>query len=267
MPRAIWSGAISFGLVNIPVKLFSATRDMNVHFHMLHEKDGARVRQQLVCSLDGEKLDRDEVVKGYEIEQGRYVTVTADELQGLAPRASRAIEILDFVGLSQIDPAYFVHPYYLVPDEQSARAYTLLLRSMRDSKRVGIAKFVMREKEYLAALRPVEDALVLETMRFTDEVVGLSELAEGMPEAEEPAGRELEMAGRLIEMLAGDFYPGKYGDEYRESVLELIHAKAEGGEYVMPPPAEEGKVVDIMSALEKSLERARDAKRKAGGAR
>jgi DNA end-binding protein Ku len=259
MPRAIWSGSISFGLVSIPVKLYGAVKDHNVHFHMIHEKDGGRVRQQLVCSLDGESLNTDQLVKGYEVSPDRYVTVTPDELRDLAPKASRTIEILDFVGLSQIDPIYYQHPYYLVPDEKAGRAYGLLLRSMKDSGRVGIGKFVMREREYLAALRPVGDVLVLATMHFADEVVRASNLEGEIPDLGEPSERELKMAGQLIDMLAASFEPEKYHDDYRESVMDLIDSKAEGSEYVMPLPAPEGKVIDIMSALEKSIERARKA--------
>lgn len=268
MARAIWSGAISFGLVNIPVKLFSAVRDTNIHFHMLHGKDGVRVRQQLVCPLDDEEVERDEVVKGYEVNPDQYVVVSSEELEDLAPKASRMIEILDFVGLSEIDPLYYQHPYYLVPDEQAGKAYGLLVSSMKDSKRVGIGKFVMRGKEYLGALRPVGEVLVLETMHFADEVVALSDLDEEMPEAAEPSEREMKLAGQLIDTLAASFDPAQYRDEYRESVMDLINAKAEGKEYVMPPPVEEeGKVIDLMAALEKSLSRARDGKGDGGKAK
>jgi DNA end-binding protein Ku len=260
MPRAIWSGAISFGLVNIPVKLFSAVKDNSVHFHMLHGKDGVRVRQQLVCPLDDEEVDRDEVVKGYEVNPDQYVVVSSEELDALAPKASRMIEILDFVGLSEIDPLYYQHPYYLIPDEQAGKAYGLLVSSMKDSKRVGIGKFVMRGKEYLGALRPVGDVLVLETMHFADEVIAVSDLDEEMPEVTEPNEREMKLAGQLIDTLAASFEPKQYQDDYREAVMDLIQTKAEGKEYVMPPAVEEeGKVVDLMSALEKSLSRAREA--------
>jgi DNA end-binding protein Ku len=260
MPRAIWSGAISFGLVNIPVKLYSAVKDTNIHFHMLHEKDGVRVRQQLVCPLDDEEVDRDEVVKGYEINPDQYVVVSSEELDELAPKASRMIEILDFVGLSEIDPVYYDHPYYLVPDEQAGKAYGLLARSMTDSDRVGIGKFVMRGKEYLGALRPVGGVLVLETMHFADEVAQVSDLDEEMPEATEPSERELKLARQLIDTLAASFEPTKYHDDYKEAVMDLINTKAEGKEYVMPPAVEEGgKVIDLMSALEQSLTRAREA--------
>ena len=261
MPRAIWSGSISFGLVNIPVKVYSAVKDTNIHFHMLHEKDGVRVRQQIVCPLDDEQVDRDQVVKGYEISPEQYVTVTSDELGELAPKASRTIDILDFVSVSEIDPVYYQHPYYLVPDEQARKAYGLLVSAMKGAGRVGISKFVMRDKEYLAALRVRGDVIILETMHFADEIVGTADLEGEVPELQEPTDRELKIAGQLIDMLAATFDPEQYRNDYNDSVMDLIRTKAEGKEYVMPPPVkEEGKVIDIMSALEKSLARAREAK-------
>jgi DNA end-binding protein Ku len=265
MARAIWSGAISFGLVNIPVKLYGAVRDRNVHFHMLHESDGARVRQLLVCSADGEEVTLDDVVKGYEVSPEQYVVVQAGELDALAPRATRLIEVLDFVDISQIDPVYYQHPYFLVPDEQGARAYGLLLKAMSQAGKVGIGKFVMRNKQYLAALRPLGPAICLETMHFADEVVPAQSLEE-LPGEVEATDRELEMARQLIDMLASPFEPGRYHDDYRESVMELIETRAEGQEYTMPAPAEEpGKVIDLMSALEASLARAKEKGGKTAG--
>jgi len=265
MARAIWSGAISFGLVNIPVKLYGAVRDRNVHFHMLHESDGARVRQLLVCSADGEEVTLDDIVKGYEVSPDQYVVVQAGELDALAPRATRLIEVLDFVDISEIDPVYYQHPYFLVPDEQGARAYSLLLKAMSDAGKVGIGKFVMRNKEYLAALRPLGRAICLETMHFADEVVSAESLEE-LPGEVEATERELEMARKLIDMLASPFEPGRYHDDYRESVMDLIETRAEGQEYTMPAPAEEpGKVIDLMSALEASLARAKEKGGKAAG--
>ena len=264
MARAIWSGAISFGLVNIPVKLYGAVRDRNVHFHMLHESDGARVRQLLVCSADGEEVTLDDIVKGYEVSPDQYVVVQAGELDALAPRATRLIEVLDFVDISQIDPVYYQHPYFLVPDEQGARAYSLLLKAMSDAGKVGIGKVVMRNKEYLAALRPLGRAICLETMHFADEVVPAESLEE-LPGEVEATERELEMARQLIDMLASPFEPGRYHDDYRESVMDLIEIRAEGQEYTMPEPAEEpGEVIDLMSALEASLARAKEKGGKAG---
>lgn len=262
MPRAIWSGAISFGLVNIPVKLYSAVKDKEIHFHMLHKADGTRVKQQLFCPTDDKTIQRSEVEKGYEVSPGHYVIVTADELEALEPKETRMIEMQDFVDMSEIDPIYFEHPYYLVPNEEAKKAYSLLVKAMKDSKRIGIGKFVMRNKEYLAAIRPYEDMIILETMHFAEEIVQSSEVG-GIEEQHKPAERELKMAGQLIDTLAADFEPDKYKDEYRDAVHDLIEAKAKGEEYVMPPPpVPEAQVVDLMAALEKSLAKAREQKGK-----
>jgi len=263
MPRAIWSGSISFGLVNIPVKLYSAVRDREIHFHMLHDKDSQRVKQQLVCPAEEKVVSRNDVVKGYEISEDQYVVVTDDELEALEPKATRMIEMLDFVKISEIDPVFFQHTYYLVPDEQSGKAYGLLLTAMRDSERIGVGKLVMRGKEYLVAIRPYDTMIVLETMHFAEEVVSASEIEE-MPEQPEATERELKLAGQIIDALADSFDPARYHDDYRDAVRALIDSKVEGMEYVMPPPVEEeGKVIDLMAALEKSLARAREQK---GGA-
>lgn len=264
MARAIWSGAISFGLVNIPVKLYGAVTDRNVHFHMLHEKDNVRVRQRLWCPADDDEVTLDDIVKGYEISPDQYVVVKPDELEELAPKASRMIEILDFVDITEIDPIYYQHPYYLLPDEQGARAYVLLLRAMKDAGKVGIGKFVMRDKEYLAALRPLGDVVCLETMHFADEVIQADSI-EPLPQVGEARERELQMAQQLIDSLSDSFEPEKYHNDYRESVMELVEAKAEGQEYAMPAAAEEpGKVIDLMAALEASVKSAR-GKAGAGG--
>lgn len=264
MPRALWSGSISFGLVSIPVKLYGAVRDRGVHFHMLHAADGVRVHQKLVCPADDEEVTLDDIVKGYEISPDRYVTVHGDELDALAPKASHAIEILDFVDLAGIDPVFYQHPYFLIPDERAAKPYSLLVKAMADSGKVGMGKFVMHNKEYLAALRPVGGVICLETMRFADEVVSAGDVAE-LPGQPEPSERELSIAMQLIDALAAPFEPEKYHDEYRESVMELIESKAEGQEVVAPPRLEEpGKVIDLMSALEESLARAKDKKESAG---
>jgi len=257
MPRALWSGAISFGLVNIPIKMYGATRDRDVHFHMLHEKDGGRVHQRLYCPVDDKEITRDEVIKGYEVSRNRYVTVTDKELRDIEPRATRAIEITDFVDAAQIDPVYFDRPYYLLPDERSTRPYALLAKAMKDAGKVAIGKMVMREKEYLAAIRPLDGVLLLETMRFADEVVTTEEI--GVPEVEkQPGKRELEMAAQLIDTLSGSFDPAKYHDDYREKVMDLIEKKAGGEEIEMPAaPAKPGKVIDLMAALEASLKQAR----------
>lgn len=254
MPRPIWSGAISFGLVNVPVKLYNAVKKRTVSFHQLRAKDGCRVRLRKVCAADGEEVPAENIVKGYEISPDRYVTVAAEELQTLYPQASRSIEIEDFVRLEEIDPLYFEQSYYLVPDKGAAKSYRLLMAAMRDAGRVAVARFVLRNKEYLAALRPTGLVLSLATMHFADEIIPQEEL-EGLPGDETaPTERELAMAGQLIESLTAAFDPQKYHNEYYRRVMDLIERKAEGQEIVARPAAEEGtKVIDLMAALEASL--------------
>ena len=255
MPRPIWSGSISFGLVNVPVKLFSATSPKEVRFHMVHDKDGGRIQQKRVCSVDGEEVPWEHVVKGFEISKGRYVTVAKEELESLYPRATKSIEIEDFVGLEQIDPIYYESTYYLLPDKGAAKPYALLREAMKRSGRVGVARFVLRTKQYLCAVRPLEKALALSTMLYSDEIVAQGEL-EGLPDTHaKPGERELKMAEQLIGSLAADFQADKYRDDFREQVMALLERKAEGEEIVAPEREEEprGKVVNLMDALQKSL--------------
>jgi DNA end-binding protein Ku len=258
MPRAIWSGAISFGLVNVPVKLFTAVSQKDVRFHQLEQKTGARIQQRRVSSATGEEVPYEEIVKGYELSPDRYVTITPEELEALDPVATHTVDIEDFVHLDQIDPVYFEKPYYLVPDKGGSKAYRLLLEAMRESDKVAIGRVVMRTKQYLAVIRPVGDALVLETMLYGDEVVPQEEL-DGLPtEDVDVSERELKMARQLIDSLTTDFDPDKYRDEYRARVLDLIERKAEGQEIVTQPVTEEpAKVVDLMAALEASLAEAK----------
>jgi DNA end-binding protein Ku len=253
MPRAIWSGAISFGLVNVPIKLFTATSQKDVRFHQLHDKDGARIQQKRVCSKDGEEVPMEHIVKGYEVSRDTYVVITPEELDALDPKASRTIDILDFVDLDEIDPVYFDSTYYMVPEKGAAKAYALLLEAMRKSKKVAIARVVLRQKQHLVALRPLANALSMQTMLYADEVVGVDTL-EGLPEDVEVTDRELAMAQQLIDSLADDFKPEQYRDDYRERVLDLIERKAEGQEIVVGEEEEEtAPVVDLMAALEASL--------------
>ena len=265
MARSIWGGAISFGLVNVPVKLFTAVRKKDVRFHQLHGKDGARIQQKRVCSLDGEEVPYEELAKGYEIASGQYVMIDPAELEELDPESTHTIDIEDFVDLDQIDPLFFDSSYYVVPDERGIKPYRLLLEAMRDANKVGIAKVVMRTKQYLVALRPVGDALVMSTMNFADEVVPQEEL-EGLPgQSHDVSDRELAMANQLIGSLATDFDPSKYHDTYREQVLNLIERKAEGQEIVAQPAAERpAPVVDLMAALEASLAAVRGDRPAAG---
>jgi DNA end-binding protein Ku len=258
MPRSIWSGAISFGLVNVPVKLFTAVRKKDVRFHQLHEKDGGRIQQKRVCSIDGEEVPYEEIAKGYEIASGNYVMIEPDELDQLDPEATHTIDIEDFVELDQIDPLFFDSSYYVIPDERGAKPYRLLFEAMRDANKVGIARVVMRTKQYLVAVRPVGDALVMSTMNFNDEVVPQSEL-DGLPgEGQSATERELRMAQQLIESLSTDFDPEQYHDTYREQVLDLIERKAEGQEIVAQPAADRpAPVIDLMAAREASLQAAK----------
>ena len=253
MPRPIWSGSISFGLVNVPVKLFTAVRKKSVRFHQLHASDGARIQQRRVCSADGEEVVYEDLVKGYELYPGQYVVIDPDELDALDPQATQTIDIEDFVDLAEIDPLFYDASYYLVPDARGTKAYRLLLDAMRDTGRVGIARVVMRTKQYLCAVRPVGEALVLTTMNFADEVVTEDEM-EGLPGEQEATDRELKMAGALIDSLTTEWEPERYTDTYRERVLELIEAKSEGQELVSQPSAgPSAPVVDLMAALEASL--------------
>ncbi|MHB8670753.1 MAG: non-homologous end joining protein Ku [Acidimicrobiales bacterium] len=262
MPRAIWSGAISFGLVNVPVKLFSAVSPKDVRFHQLEVTTNARVRQKRVSSATGEEVPFDQIVKGYEVSPETYVVVTPEELEDLDPKATRTIDIEDFVGLSDIDPIFFERPYYVVPDKGGTKAYALLVAAMRQSDRVAIARLVLRTKQYLAALRPVGDTLVLETLLYADEVVPADQL-EDVPSMEEVevSEREVTMAQQLIESLATSFEPERYHDTYRERVLDLIEQKA-AGQAVVPAAREEEptRVVDLMAALEASVAAAREAR-------
>lgn len=265
MARPMWTGAIRFGLVNVPVKLFSATAQKELSFHMLHDKDGGRIRQKRVCAVDGEEVPYDHVVKGYEIHKGQYVEISPEELARYHPKATQAIDIEDFVDLTEIDPIYYDRTYYLAPDRGAGKAYVLLLEAMKEMGKVGIARVVMRTKQYLCAVRPMGGALALSTLLYADEVRSLDEV-EALPDEKElsPKPRELQMAKSLIDSLAASFEPEKYKDEYREQVLKLIEQKAEGEELVGEPEEEapRGKVVDLMAALEQSLKEAQGGERR-----
>jgi DNA end-binding protein Ku len=265
MPRAIWSGAISFGLVNIPVKLYSAVSKKTVRFHQIDAESGGRVRQKRV-GPDGEEIPYEQIVKGYEIGPDRYVTISPEELESLEPQKTRTIDIEDFVDLEQIDPIYYDHPYYLAPDTGAAKAYRLLVDAMEDSGKVAVARVVLRSKEHLVAIRPRNGALAMETMLFSDEVIppdSLEELAAGDGDVQ-TSDRELAMANQLIDSLASDFEPEKYRDEYRERVLDLIERKAQGETIVIEEPeAEPEKVPDLMAALEASIASAKKPAKKA----
>ena len=267
MPRAIWSGAISFGLVNIPVKLFSAVQRKTVRFHQLDQEDKQRIQQRRVNPRTGEEVPYENLVKGFEIGPDRYVIITPEELESIQPEKSRMVDIVAFVDLDQIDPIFYDHPYYLVPDTGAEKAYRLLLDAMKESGKVAIGRVVLRTKEYLVAIRPRDDVLTMETMLFADEVIPPDELDEkpGDGKAKKTSKKELEMAQQLIASLAEDFEPERYRDEYRERVLEMIERKADGEEIVIEAPSEEPKEVpDLMAALEQSIA---SAKGQGGGKR
>ena len=256
MARAIWTGSISFGLLNVPVRLYSAVSRKSVSFRELRASDSSRVRHKRVAEADGEEVPYEEIVKGYEITPEQYVVLTRDELEELDPKKTKAIEIQDFVDLDEIDPIYFDHPYYLGPDKGAEKAYALLVKAMTDSNKVAVARFVLRNRENLAAIRPMGKVLTMATMRFADEVVSPDELDDVIPEnGRKIEKREVEMAKQLIESLSGEFDPEKYRDEYREELLSLIERKARGEEIVEavseePKPT---KAPDLMAALEESL--------------
>jgi DNA end-binding protein Ku len=256
MPRAIWSGSISFGLLNVPVKLYSATSKQTIRFKELREGDGSRIRHKRVAEDDGKEVPYEKIVKGYEISPDQYVVLTREELEELDPKRTRAIEIQDFVDLDEIDPIYFDTPYYLAPDAGAEKAYKLLVRAMEEERKVAVARFVLRNKEHLAAIRPMHGVITMATMRFADEVVSPEDIdtvpGDGDVDLDK---REVEMAKRLIDSLAADFNPGKYRDEYREELLDLIERKAKGEDVVVaqseePTPT---KAPDLMAALEDSL--------------
>jgi DNA end-binding protein Ku len=250
----MWTGAISFGLVYVPVKMFTAARSQDVRFNQLHATDGSRVEMKRFCRDEQVEIPFDEIVKGYEVGTDRYVTITPQELDELAPRVTEGIEIEEFVALSEIDPVYFEQSYYLVPDKGGAKAYALLVNAMRETNRIALGRVVLRQKQYLVALRPAGDALSMATLYYPDEVVSQDAL-DGLPrELPEVGPRELAMARQLIETLSADFEPSKYHDEYREKVLDLIERKAEGEEIVFAPRETETlRVVDLMAALEASI--------------
>jgi DNA end-binding protein Ku len=271
MPRAIWSGTISFGLVNVPVKLYSAVRDRSVRFHQLHAPDSSRIQQRRFCAQEDREVPNTEIVKGYEIAPDRYVVVEPDELAALQPVASRAVEIEDFVGIEEIDPIYLNHPYILAPAEGAAKPYSLLLEAMRRTGKVAIARVVLRSKEYLVAIRPWGEALLMSTMSFSDEIQD----AHALPEIGELDAsvneRELDIACTLVESISQPFEIGKYHDSYRDALLDLIDRKAAGEQVAVGPPPEPARLQapDLMSALEASLEevRARRGKTPAGEGR
>jgi len=254
-PHSVGSGVLSFGLVSIPVKMYTATSSAGVSFNLLHEKCGSRIKQQQVCPVCNEVVDRSALVKGYEFAKDQYVRFTEEELKGLEGEASKVIDIAEFVPLEQVDPIYFEKTYYLGPDKGGEKPYRLLSDAMIKTGRVALAKFVMRGKESLVLIRPSEDGLMLHTMYFADEVRDFGEVDKGANAAIKPG--ELDLAKRLIDELSGaEFKPEKYQDEYRQRVLSAADSKVEGKEVTaIGPQVQRTQVIDLMDALKQSLEK------------
>jgi DNA end-binding protein Ku len=253
MPRAIWKGAISFGLVSIPVELHTAVRDHRPHFRMLHARDKSPVRFERVCVTDGQPVAWADLVKGYEYSKGHFVVLAKEDFQAAAVEKTRRIDIIDFVTADDIDDRFFETPYYLVPSKEGVTAYALLREAIRESGRVGIAKFIMREAQHLAAVEVIDHAIVLSIMRFADELVDASTL--GLPGDLEIRKPELEMAKALVNSLAAEWDPSKYTDQYRENLLRIIKAKMKGKKVTLKSDEEprQAEVIDLMERLRRSL--------------
>ena len=256
MPRAIWSGSISFGLVNIPVKVINAVTPKNIRFHLLHAKDKSRIRQKRVCIEEGKEVPNDQLVRGFEVSRDHYVVLTDEELEALDPETTRTIDILDFVELPEIDPVYYDSSYYLVAEERSEKPYALLHQAMLKAKRVAVARVVMRDKEYLVALRPIKDGIMMETMHYAEEVAPPDTVFEATTHKKAKVDeREVKMATQLIDTLASTFDPEKYPSQYREHVRRLIERKAAGEVVTATPrrPKVHTRAVDLLAQLEKSV--------------
>jgi DNA end-binding protein Ku len=254
MAHAIWSGSINFGLVTIPVKLFTAVKTDDLSFNMLHAKDEGRIKYERICSVDGKPVPWDEIVKGYEFEKGEYVVLTDKDFAAVNPEATQSVDIVEFVELDKINPMFFDKPYYLEPTKQGRHAYALLREALADSNRVAIARVVIRTKEYIAAVKPTEDALVLELMHWANEIVGVDTLE--LPGHEKLPEKEMKMARMLIDTMSVDeFEPEKFSNNYHDQLLTMIEARAAGKELpkAKKPPAR-AKVVNLMDVLAQSLE-------------
>jgi DNA end-binding protein Ku len=260
MARAIWSGTISFGLLNVPVKLYSAVARRNIALREIRESDSARIKHRRVAEGTDEEVPYENIVKAYELSPDQYVPLSKDEMAALAPEKTRAIDVQDFVDIEEIDPMYFDSPYYLGPADGAEKAYSLLGAAMENSGKAAIARFVFRNKEHLAAIRSSDGVLTLTTMRFHDEVVPADELDVIPDKKQKVAKREREMAEQLIDSLSTEFEPNSYRDEYREQLLSLIERKAEGKEIVAPEAEapKETKAPDLMAALEESIAAVKD---------
>jgi DNA end-binding protein Ku len=262
MPRALWTGWIRFGLVNVPVKLYPAVKNNDIHFHLLHDQDSSRIRNQVVDSRTGKPVDREDIVKGYELHKGKYLIVDQKDLEKLEPESSRDIRVTEFVDPTQINPIYVHRAYYLGPDKGGAKAYSLLVEALKKTKKAGITHFVMRKQEYLAALRVIKgDVLCLETMRFANEIVDPSDVSDFSHEKVNP--REIKMAEQLIDSLESKWQPTHYKDEFTDRVMDLIEKKRAGKSIDLPKPhaAKPTHTSDLMKVLQQSVVAARRSRR------
>lgn len=258
---AIWKGTLSFGLVTLPVEMRTAVRDESLHFRLLHAEDNKPVKYQRVCTKDGETVSWDEIVKGYEYSKGKFVIMTDADFEAAALESSKAIDILEFVKEDEIDPRFFEKPYYLVPGKGGEKAYALLREALRNTNSVGIGKVTIRQKQWLVGVRAVDEALVVESLRFANELVNPEEFS--FPSGKDIRPQELKMAEQLVGNFSDEFDPSKYTDAYRENLLKIINAKRKGEtiEFEAPPAPEETKVIDLMDKLRASL----DASKGRGG--
>jgi len=260
VPRAIWKGVITFGMVSIPVQLYPATQDKDVSFHLLHKPDHSRIKFKRWCAAEDREVEQDELVKAFEVSKDQYVEITDEDLEKLPLPARHTIELSAFVSSDEIDPLYYEKSYYLEPEETGVKPYALLIKVLEKKRVTGVASIALRNKESLCALRPMDGTILLETLHYPDEI---REREDSLPNVA-VNDRELAIASTLVDALAEPFDPAKYHDHYREALLELIKAKTEGRDVVVPESQEPGQVTDIMEALRASLEQARQ--RKSGGA-
>jgi DNA end-binding protein Ku len=264
MARPIWTGSISFGLVNVPVKAYSAVHDHDVHFHQLDKRSGSRIRYHKVAEDTGKEVDSDDIVMGYELRKGKYVTFDGEELKALRPESTRTIDVSDFVELDEIDPIYFERTYWLAPAQDNAKqAYQLLLAALEDRGRVGIGSVVMRDKQYLTAVRPLDGVLAMSTMRFADEVVPRADIDE-LPKRAKPEAKALRMATQIVDGLTSGWDPAAYHDTYTEELRKRITAKDKGKEVVAATEERGARVIDLMAALEASVDAAKSGGRRTG---
>jgi DNA end-binding protein Ku len=260
MPRSIWNGTVTFGLIAVPIKVNSATEDKSVHFHQVHAKDGARIKQKRICSKEGKEVPYKEVAKGYETSSGKYVLLSPEEIAAAAGESSHRIALEEFVSADDIDPVFYDRTYFLAAGDDGADAYRLLHDALAKSGRVGLGRWVFHNREYLAAIRPLDRVMALHTMRFSDELVQAKDLELPKP-SRVPTKREIDMAQALVDSLHGAFSPTKYKDTYREHLLGLIARKAKGEEIEHEPAPEPEETADLMAALEASLSGGKQSKR------